>query len=236
MLTKEITEILAASEKRGWVLEPEAKRLLSAAGLATPRFELVTSPEEAVRSAREIGYPVVCKIVSYEVMHKSDRHGVAVGIHEDRRVADTFARFSRIEGFIGMLVEEMLSGVELIVGAKVDYQFGPVILLGMGGTGVEIYGDVVLRMAPIAEKDVEGMIRGLKAHRILEGYRGSEGVDVQGLVSLVKAFSDVVMDLRERIESIDLNPVICASTRCTVADARIILKTSSPSKTGSPGS
>ena len=127
-------------------------------------------------------------------------------------------------GFAGMLVEEMISGIELIVGAKVDDQFGPVVLLGIGGTGVEIYKDVTLRMAPLAVKDIESMIRCLKAHSLLEGYRGSKPVNLEELNRLLKTFSDFVMDLENLIESVDLNPVICSPTRCVVADARIMLR------------
>lgn len=232
MLTKEIREILSASQDTGWVLEPEAKRLFSSAGLEIPRFTLATSAEDGIRYAQEIGYPVVCKVVSPLVVHKSERNGVAVGINSGKKLTETFTRFSRIEGFTGMLVEETLSGMELIVGAKVDYQFGPVIVLGIGGTGVEIYQDIVLRMAPLAEKDVESMIKGLRAHKLLEGYRGSEPVNLEKLGRLLISFSSLVMDLGQVIESIDLNPVICSSTKCTVADARIILKDKDFQETG----
>ncbi len=224
MLRKEIREILSASKARGWVLEPDAKRLFSAAGLQIPRFTWAKTTEAAVRFAKEIGYPVVGKVVSSQVMHKSDRDGVALDIHSDRDLTETFARFSRIEGFSGMLVEERLAGVELIVGAKVDPQFGPVIVLGIGGTSVEIYRDIVLRMAPLTHRDVESMVRGLKAHQLLEGYRGSEAVNLKELGDLLTRFSGLVMELEMAIESIDLNPVICSSARCVVADARIILK------------
>jgi acyl-CoA synthetase (NDP forming) len=230
MLTREIEKILSAAEDNGWVMEPEAKRLFSAAGLDVPRFSRATTGEEAIRFAKEIGFPVVCKVVSPQVLHKSDRNGVVVGIESERTLTETFTRLSQIEGFAGMLVEEMLFGVELIVGAKVDYQFGPVILLGIGGTGVEIYRDVALRMAPLAEKDIESMITGLKAHQLLEGYRGSEPVNLEELARLLKTFSGLAMDLQERIDSIDLNPVICSSSRCVVADARIILKVGRPGK------
>jgi acyl-CoA synthetase (NDP forming) len=94
----------------------------------------------------------------------------------------------------------------------------------MGGTGVEIYRDVAMRMAPLGEKDIQSMITGLKAHQILEGYRGSEPVNLKELVRLLETFSGLVMDLQHKIESIDLNPVICSSTRCVVADARVILR------------
>lgn len=226
VLKKGIRDILSASKDAGWVLEPEAKRLFSLAGLDVPRFTWATAVEEAVRFARSIGYPIVMKVVSPRIVHKSDTNGVAVGIGNDGDAAETFNRFSRMEGFAGVVVEEMISGVELMVGAKIDYQFGPVILLGIGGTGVEIYRDVSLRMAPLRQTDVESMVKGLKAGRLLEGYRGSEPINLSKLTSLLMTFSGLVMVLQESIESIDLNPVICSSHKCVVADARIMLKAS----------
>jgi len=223
VLNAEIKAIISASQELGWVLEPEAKRLFSLAGLSVPRFIWATGVEEAVRFARQIGYPVVAKIISPHVLHKSDAGGVVVGIDRDARLREAFHRFSQTKGFAGVLVEEMLSGVELIVGAKVDFQFGPVILLGMGGTGVEIYRDITMRMAPIGQKDVESMVKGLKAHQLLEGYRGSEPVNVTELTRMLMAFSDLVMEIEGLMESIDLNPVMCSSSRCVVADARIML-------------
>jgi acyl-CoA synthetase (NDP forming) len=224
VLKKGIRDILSTSKDVGWVLEPEAKRLFSLVGLDVPRFSRATTSEEAIRCAQEIGYPIVMKVVSPRVVHKADMDGVAVGINRDEDVTETFSRFSRIDGFAGVLVEEMISGVELMVGAKIDYQFGPIILLGMGGTGVEIYRDIALRMAPLRPRDVESMIRGLKAGPLLEGYRGSEPISLSELTRLVVTFSDLVMDLEDFIESIDLNPVMCSSTKCIVADARIMLR------------
>jgi acyl-CoA synthetase (NDP forming) len=120
-------------------------------------------------------------------------------------------------------VEEMVSGTELIVGAKIDYQFGPVILLGIGGTGVEIYQDTTLRMAPLNQQDVDYMINGLKAGQLIKGYRGSEPVNLPALSSLIMTFSALVMEIEKSIESIDLNPVMCNAKRCVVADARIMI-------------
>jgi acetate---CoA ligase (ADP-forming) subunit beta len=223
MLTKEMMDILSASKVAGWVVEPETKRLLTLAGLDVPRFIWATQVEEALRFAGEIGFPVVGKVVSPKVVHKSDCNGVVIGIDTDKKLIEAFSRFSGIEGFAGMLVEEMVGGLELIVGAKVDDQFGPVILFGMGGTGVEIYRDVVLRMAPLTGRDIESMFKCLKAHSILEGYRGSEPVNRKKLADLLMTFSNLAMDLEKFIQSIDLNPVICSSERCVVADARIML-------------
>jgi acyl-CoA synthetase (NDP forming) len=226
LVKKGIRDILSASKDVGWVLEPQAKHLFSMAGLNVPRFTMASTVEEAVRFAHKIGYPVVAKVVSPRIVHKSDSDGVAVGIESDGELTETFTRFSRIEGFVGVLVEEMMSGLELIVGAKIDYQFGPVILLGIGGTGVEIYRDITMRMAPLRERDVESMVKGLKAIPLLEGYRGSEPINLSELTRLLITFSELVMDLEEFIDSIDLNPVICSSTACVVADARIMLKES----------
>jgi acyl-CoA synthetase (NDP forming) len=224
MLTNLVNEIISTSKNAGWVLEPEAKRLFSEAGLDIPRFMWAKKVKEAILFAEEIGFPVAAKVVSPKIIHKSEVKGVSVGIDSDEKLKEAFDRFSRMEGFAGMLVEEMVPGIELIVGAKVDYQFGPVILFGMGGTGVEIYGDVTLRMAPLGQKDVESMIRCLKARPLLEGYRGKEPVNLNELMRMLKTFSDLVMDLETEIESIDLNPVICSSRRCVIADARIILR------------
>lgn len=224
MLTDSMKEIISVSKDAGWVLEPEAKRFFSMAGLNVPRFAWAKKVREAVLFVEEIGYPVVAKVVSPKIIHKSEIKGVAVGIDSDDRLKEAFERFSRLDGFGGMLVEEMVAGVELIVGAKVDTQFGPVILFGMGGTGVEIYHDVALRMAPLRQGDVESMIRCLKARALLDGYRGKEPVNLNELTRMLKTFSDLVMDLETDIESIDLNPVICSSRRCVIADARIMLK------------
>ena len=224
MLTPEMEEILSASKAAGWVLEPHAKHLFSLAGIDVPRYVWARRIEDATPFAEEIGYPVVAKIVSPEVVHKSEHNGVAVGIEDGRELKEAFNRFSRLKGFSGVLVEEMLSGIELILGAKVDLQFGPVLLFGIGGIWVEIYRDVILRMAPLQEKDVDSMVRCLKGRRILEGYRGAAPVNFQELKRLLVTFSNLVMDLEEYMESIDLNPVICTSTRCVVADARIMLR------------
>jgi succinyl-CoA synthetase beta subunit len=223
MLKTEIEDILSASKEWGWVLEPEAKRILGMAGLETTRYRWAHQLEEALQSAEEIGYPVVAKVVSPEALHKSDVDGVVVGIADDKMLSNVFERFSAFQGFSGILVEEMVSGTELIVGAKIDYQFGPVILLGIGGTGVEIYQDTTLRMAPLNQQDVDYMINGLKAGQLIKGYRGSEPVNLPALSSLIMTFSALVMEIEKSIESIDLNPVMCNAKRCVVADARIMI-------------
>lgn len=226
MLTEDMRLIIDNARETGWIMEPDAKRLLSLAGLTVPDFVLAATASEAVAAAQRIGYPVAAKVVSAKIIHKSEAGGVAVGVPNASHLTDIFGKFSALEGFAGLLVEEMLPGSELIVGAKVDFQFGPVILLGMGGTGVEIYRDTVIRMAPVTEKDVQAMLAGLKGARLLQGYRGAEPISVPDLIRLMLAFSALLMDLENDIESIDLNPVKCTGKRCVVADARIMLRES----------
>lgn len=224
MLRDNIRKIFSEAKERGWVMEPQAKDLLCVAGMDVPRFLYTADIAEAVRFANEIKYPVVGKVVSPDVIHKSDASGVALGIPDDKRLEEVFAKMVKIKGFQGIIVEEALKGIELIIGMKMDKQFGPVILLGMGGTAVEIYKDVTLRMAPLREHDPASMMMCLTAKPLLEGYRGADGVNINELKKMLLAFSSLVMEFeKEEVESIDLNPVICNTARCVVADARIML-------------
>ncbi len=223
MLTDAMTAILVNAKQNGWVLEPEAKQLLALAGIPVPNFKLASTVEDAVQAAGKIGYPVALKAVSPAVIHKTDVGAVALGIKTDDAVTAVFDRFQSFEKFEGILVEEMITGVELIAGAKIDYQFGPVVLLGIGGTSVELYGDTAIRMAPLNGQHVRSMVRQLKGRRMLEGFRGSDPVDMDSLSDLVVRFSKLVMDLETTITSIDLNPIMCTANGCVVADARIML-------------
>ena len=225
MLKTAISETLNSATESGWVLEPDAKHLLRMAGLKVPAFKVCPEVSEAVAWAGKIGYPVAAKVVSPKAMHKSELKGVVVGIGDDDALREAYKHFRRIDGFCGMLVESIAAGVEVIVGAKIDYQFGPIFLIGMGGTAVEIYQDTAIRMAPLIERDVWSMVGSLKARRLLEGYRGSEAVSMEALVETMLTFSDLVLTLGERFESIDLNPVMCSAEDCIIADARIVLAT-----------
>ena len=224
MLSRKTQARLEAAKGRGWVLEPDAKAMLKERGLPVPRFARAATRDEARARAHKIGYPVVAKVVSPLIVHKSDVGGVVVGIRTDDQLDAAFSRLAGLDGFEGVLVEEMLpGGVELIVGATIDLQFGPVILLGLGGTSVEIYKDTALRLAPLAPKDVLSMVAELKAHPLLEGYRGAEPIDMAELTRVLVLFSRFVIELEGWIESIDLNPVVCKGCLCTIADARIML-------------
>jgi succinyl-CoA synthetase beta subunit len=224
MLNQEIQDILTASNHTGWVLEPQAKKILSLSGIQVPQGELVTTTEQARQRAQALGYPLVAKVVSPKIIHKSEYGGVRVGIGSDEELVGTLEEFASLAGFAGMLMEKMVPGLELIIGAQNDHQFGPVILLGIGGTGVEIYQDTALRMAPITKNDVASMINCLAAREFLYGFRGSKGVNFGKLEETLVRFSDLIMDMGEWIESVDLNPVMASETDCVVADARIILR------------
>ena len=221
----QIIQIIEASRKHGWVLESDSKQIFSLMGFAVPKFTVAKTVDEAIKFANKIGYPVVAKIVSPLIMHKSDVGGVIVGITDDKGMTDAFQRLSSMNGFVGVLVEEMISGTELIVGAKIDFQFGPMVILGIGGTSVEIYRDVIQKMAPLSPQDGLTMIRSLKGYKLLDGYRGAKPVDKDKLADIIVNFSTLVMSLKEEIESIDINPLLCFANQCVVADARIILKT-----------
>lgn len=224
MLKKEIEEIIEKSKKWGWVLEPDAQKIFSLSGMKAPRFAVATETTQAIGIARQIGYPVVAKIVSPAIVHKSDVQGVVVGIKDDQSLTRALERFSKLDGFAGMLIAEMVKGLELIIGAKNDFQFGPMILLGIGGVGVEIYKDVSLRMAPLKTRDADNMIQELAAQKLLTGYRGSEPINMNALKKTLINFSKLMMELQDIVESIDLNPVMCSAKSCIVADARIMLK------------
>jgi acyl-CoA synthetase (NDP forming) len=229
MLTKEMGDLLQSAQTYGWVMEPFAKQFFLLAGMDVPKFTWAHNLAEAISFVRSTGYPVVMKIVSPQVVHKSDVGGVVVGITDDTGLANAYTTMSKISGFAGVIVEEMVKGIELIIGANNDEQFGPVILLGFGGTATEIYRDISLAMAPLCEADVDKMIQGLKAVTLLEGYRGSERANIEAIKMLVIRFSEFVIDLGETMESIDLNPVMCSAERCVIADARIMLSKSAHS-------
>ncbi|MBN1829129.1 MAG: acetate--CoA ligase family protein [Deltaproteobacteria bacterium] len=224
MMTQEMMELIEAAGRRGWMMEPAAKRLLELAGCPVPRYAVARSREEAGKAAREIGYPVIAKVVSPTIVHKSDVHGVELGIAGDDELLTAFDRLFALPDCQEVLIEESLRGTELIIGAVMDDQFGPMVMLGIGGTAVEVYHDVALRMAPLKEGDVQAMATSLKARKLIEGFRGQAPIDMEALAACLLRFSLLVMDLEPYIASADLNPVFCSSKGCTIADARFIMK------------
>jgi acetyl-CoA synthetase (ADP-forming) len=222
-------EIIKKGMERGWLLEPEAKELCKAYGLPVGVWKIIKTADEARTAGREIGYPLVMKIVSPDIIHKSDVGGVILNIKDGKEAAEAFRRIEGIRErtgcrLEGALVEKMAKqGTETIIGAKRDPQFGPVILFGLGGIFVEIFKDVSFRVAPITKEDAMEMITELKAYPILKGIRGRSPSDVEAVAASLLKVSSMVMDLPE-IKELDLNPTIVYEKGCRIVDARVIMK------------
>ncbi len=223
MLKKEIKQIIGNSTTQGWVLEPDAKSIMKLIGLDVPSSIVTDSIDRATQFLNDLGSSVVIKAVSKEILHKTEVKAVVTGVSTKRDLEMQMKRLLKLPCCNSVLVEEMVDGIEVIVGSKNDYQFGPVIVLGVGGTAVEIYNDTAIRMAPLKSGDALSMAQSLLANQVIFGHRGSAGINMDALSSLMVRFSNLVMDLETRVDSIDMNPVICTKDRCVVADARIIL-------------
>jgi len=223
-MDERILAILNASRADGWVMEPHAKDLLRTCGLPTTHFFWAKSLDASFQGAKEVGYPLVAKVVSPDILHKSDVGGVVVGVEDDRELKEVYQRMSGLKGFQGLLLDQMVQGVEMIVGAKEDPQFGTVVVVGIGGTSVEVYRDVSIRMAPVSIAEAMNAIGSIKGRKLLEGYRGKEPANIEKLAGLIVGFSEMAFDLRNEVESIDLNPVLCDRQRALIADARFMLK------------
>jgi acetate---CoA ligase (ADP-forming) subunit beta len=222
-MQNEIKTIIEQFKTGGWVSEPDAKKIMQLAGLDIPKFILTDSVKQAADFLKNAEKPVVAKAVSEKIMHKTEHKAVVTGIDSVEKLEKEMNRLLTLEGCKSVLVEEMIQGIEVIVGAKVDFQFGPVVVLGLGGTLVEIYNDTAIRMAPLKPNDASSMINSLKAKALLLGYRGKQGVNTEVLINTLVSFSYLIMELENSMESLDLNPVICTKDRCVIADARIIL-------------
>jgi hypothetical protein len=224
VLKKSSRNIIKKSQPLGWVLEPDAKTLMKLQGFAVPDNILTNSFEKANQFMEDSDSPVVVKAVSKKILHKTEQRAVVTDLTSSSHLKKEMARLLKLEGCENVLVEQMVEGVELIIGAKNDFQFGPVVVFGIGGTSVEIYNDTAIRMAPLRENDVLSMVESLKAKAILFGHRGKPGINMKILTRLIVDFSLLLMDFQDDMESIDLNPVICTKNRCIIADARIILQ------------
>lgn len=221
---KEIREIIKNSRESGWVLEPAAKAIMKLNKLDIPDFILTDSYEAAENFLNKSAGPVAVKAVSKKILHKTEHKAVVTGIFSKEQLKKEMTRLKKLDGCENILVEEMVEGIEIIIGAKNDFQFGPVIVFGIGGTSVEIYNDTAIRMAPLKSEDVVSMVDSLKAKQIISGYRGEIGVNMEALTDLLINFSHLIMEFDKDIESVDCNPVICTEDKCVIADARIILQ------------
>jgi len=221
----------ARREKRNYLLEPEAKTICAQYGIPVTRFRIAKTPQEAVKHAQEIGYPIVLKIVSPDVIHKWDVGGVTLNLKTPEQVKEAYDKIlqnvkkHKPEAKInGILVQEMAPlSTEVIVGATKDPQFGPALMFGLGGIFVELLKDVAFRIAPITETDAREMITEVKAYPILRGYRGQPPADIDAVVQILLDTSRLVMGNPE-IRELDLNPIMVYEKGAKTVDARIILE------------
>jgi len=226
-------EILAkaAKEKRTLLTEIESKELLKAARIPVVETRLATSKAEAVEIAARLGYPVVMKIVSPDVVHKSDAGGVKLSIGNATQAGKAYTEIlASIKKhypkakIIGVSVQKMAKqGIEVIIGMTKDAQFGPVIMFGLGGILVEVLKDVSFRIVPMTKRDASEMITEIKGFPILKGYRGHDPADVPFLEDLIIKVSEFV-DKNPEIKELDLNPVFAYKDGAIAVDARIILE------------
>jgi len=230
-MTKQPIIDWARSEGRTVLTEIESKELLKQAGISVVETKLAASKEEAVSISREFGFPVVLKIASPDIVHKSDAGGVKLGLRTAKQVSKAYedivqaVRQKHPQAWIqGISVQKMVRpGVEVIIGMSKDAQFGPVLMFGLGGILVEVLKDVSFRIVPLARRDAAEMIREIKGYPLLEGYRGQEVVDVSYLEELLLKVSDFAEQYPE-VKELDLNPVFVYSDGAVAVDARIILE------------
>jgi 3-hydroxypropionyl-CoA synthetase (ADP-forming) len=196
------------------ITEELAKQVLTAYGIKVPKYALVKSADEAGKQAQAVGFPLVAKIVSSQILHKTDVKGVKVGLQNDVAVKETFndiySRLSKQYNVKGILLEKMAApgGIELIVGLQNDSQFGPVIMVGVGGIYTEVFKDVAFRVLPITKEDAISMIEDLKGNKILKGFRGMSPVKMDMLAEALVNIGRFGTDMAPYYESIDFNPVI----------------------------
>jgi acyl-CoA synthetase (NDP forming) len=230
----EIEQILEDVRRDGRtkLTEFEAKQLLVAAGIAGTREELASSEQAAVSSAQSIGYPVVLKISSPDILHKTEAGGVRVGVADDETVRRAYQEImnainkqhpaAKIDG---VLVQEMVEGgIETILGVANRPPFGPVVAFGLGGVLVELLKDVTLRLAPIDESGAAEMLDEIKGSKMLDGYRGQVAADSAALAQAIARLSDLAVRFHADIEELDINPLVVKGDRVLALDALITLK------------
>ena len=221
----------ARNEGRTLLTEIESKELLKQAGISIIDTKLAPSREEAISVSRQVGFPVVLKIASPDIVHKSAAGGVKLGLRTSRQVGKAYddilatIRQKHPRAIVqGVSVQKVARpGVEVIIGMSKDAQFGHVLMFGLGGIMVEVLKDVSFRIAPLTKRDAREMIREIKGYPLLQGYGGQEPVDVSNLEEWLIKISDFVEQTPE-IKELDLNPIFAYSNGAVAVDARVILE------------
>jgi acyl-CoA synthetase (NDP forming) len=229
----EASEIIARAchEDRKVLLETEAKAICMEYQIPVTTFKLAKSEGEAAEFAGQIGFPAVLKIVSPDIIHKSDAGGVIVNLKNDAEIKNAYAKilasakkYNPVAKIAGILVQEMApQSTEVIVGAIKDPQFGQTLMFGLGGIFVEILKDVTFRIAPLTRDDAYEMVTKVKAYPLLTGYRNTPPADLDAIINVLMNTSKLVMDQPE-IKELDLNPIMAYKKGVKTVDARIILE------------
>ncbi|MEB2836405.1 MAG: acetate--CoA ligase family protein [Desulfurococcales archaeon] len=214
----------------GKLLEHEAFAVLEAYGLPVPRYCLARDSSEAASCLERVGTPAVAKVVSPDVIHKSDVGGVILGIKSVEEAERAFNEISRSLAahkpdarLVGVLYQQMVpEGLEVIVGSRRDQTFGPVLLFGLGGVLVEAIRDVSIRVAPIEPCEALDMVNDIRGRRLLEGYRGMPPRDKRALAGVILKIARLMLDIPQ-VRELDLNPVMSYERGAAIADARIIV-------------
>nr|MDQ4013555.1 acetate--CoA ligase family protein [Thermoproteota archaeon] len=211
------------------ITEESAKAILTAYGIKVPPYALVSTTQEATGRAKQLGFPLVAKIVSPDILHKTDVKGVKIGLKSEEEVRrafdDMYGRLSTKYNTKGVILERMVDpGLEVIVGLQNDPQFGPVIMFGLGGINTEIFKDVTFRVLPITPKDIEEMIESLRGKTMLKGFRGSEPIEHATISDMLMKISKLGVDAAPYYESVDFNPVILYPHDYFVVDAKMLLR------------
>ena len=206
------------NSENGYLKPAEVQQLLDAAGISRAGEAVVSSVEDALSSAESLGYPVVMKVVG--PVHKSDVGGVVLNVKDSEAVKTEFERMIKIKDTTAILIQPMLSGTELFVGAKKEGKFGHLVLCGLGGIFIEVLKDVSAGLAPLSKSETIDMIHGLKGYGIIKGVRGQEGVNEDLLADIVTRVS-VLVTVAPEIFEMDLNPLLGKMDRVVAVDARI---------------
>jgi acyl-CoA synthetase (NDP forming) len=207
----------------GWLAPDEAFDVLDAYGIPVADARVVRTRDEAVLAARRVGHPVAMKIVSQTIVHKTDVAGVILGLRDDDAVIGAFDELSSRPNVSGVLVQAMAGrGVELFVGVTRDPSYGPLVAFGVGGTSVELWGDVVFRVAPLTTTDASEMIESIRGRKLLDGFRGAPAADRDALRDLLLRVSRLAED-QPRIAELDINPLVAfePGKGALVVDARV---------------
>ncbi|NTU69534.1 hypothetical protein HGB13_01735 [bacterium] len=219
-------------ENRSILNDRETKAVMKNVGVNVARSYLVKNAKEAMVAAKKLGYPVVLKIVSSDVIHKTEYGLVKTGVTSEKTAASSYseiidnAKKLKIK-YEGVMVYEMVkSGIELIIGSKKDTSFGPVLMFGLGGTYVELFKDITHAIAPISPKEAKDMIFSIKGHKLLTGFRGKQGVSIDRIQNTLLKISKLVTNFPE-IKELDINPLNVDGNKATALDIKIILDNNS---------